>query len=425
MVARHEARTLLAPTTARPRSSRVLDAVSRSGVPEPIVAGVRLTVDPGRGRSYVPTRSVLVSTTVVVIVLVTTIVFGANLQALGEDPEQFGWRGNAVLWTDGGYGTFDPDATREWLAGRPEVEGWRLIGGDRTSIDGRLTPGLVYGPSEGVGSSFEPVLTDGRAPATVDEVAAGRGHPRGGRRAGRRRGHPGFRRDGTCGHRGRHRGVPRLRAGAGDSHRSRHGGVDAPGRRGLRLPRPLRGRLQRRAGRGRTRCRPGRPRRRPRRLTPGRRRRRRRCVPHHPTHRGPVGNRCRGLPDRPHRGPRPHRHALGDADPGCRGPPAPAADLGVYRCLGFTPRQLRASITAQGLLFALAAVAVGTPVGIALGRELWRRFADVLGTVPGSEVPWGAVALAGAGVVVTALLSAVPPAVAAGRRHDAELDNRD
>jgi len=101
------------------------------------------------------------------------------------------------------------------------------------------------------------------------------------------------------------------------------------------------------------------------------------------------------------------------------------ATLGIYRCLGFTPRQLRASITAQGLLFAFAAVVVGTPVGIALGRELWHRFAAVVGTVPGSEVPWGAVALAGAGVVVAALLSAIPPALAAGRRHDAERGNRD
>ena len=424
MVARHEARTLLAPTTARPRSSRVLDAVSRSGVPEPIVAGVRLTVDPGRGRSYVPTRSVLVSTTVVVIVLVTTIVFGANLQALGEDPEQFGWRGNAVLWTDGGYGTFDPDATREWLAGRPEVEGWRLIGGDRTSIDGRLTPGLVYGPSEGVGSSFEPVLTDGRAPATVDEVALGAATLEAA--------------DVRVG--------DEVTLGSGETERA----VTVVGTAVFPVFGPA---LAIRTG-----------------LDTG--------VWMHPDagafdFLGLYGGVFNGVLVEV--GPDADLAALDDAldasplvEDGADGDAFPTiqptevrsatdavgyraalivvlgiiamlsvlltlaavvrrrrADLGIYRCLGFTPGQLRASITAQGLLFALAAVAVGTPVGIALGRELWRRFADVLGTVPGSEVPWGAVALAGAGVVVTALLSAVPPAVAAGRRHDAELDNRD
>lgn len=424
MVARHEARTLLTPSAARPQTSRALRAVTRAGVPEPVVAGVRLTVDPGRGRSYVPTRSVLVSTTVVVIVLITTIVFGANLQSLGEDPEQFGWRGNAALWNDGGYGSFDPDTTREWLAGRSEVEGWRLIGGDRTSIDGRLTPGLVYGPSEGVGASFEPVLTDGRAPATVDEVVLGAATLEAA--------------DAQLG--------DEVILGSGEAAHP----VTVVGTAVFPVFGPA---LAIRTG-----------------LDTG--------VWMHPDagafdFLGLYGGVFNGvllevapdadlaaLDDALDASPLVEDGSDGDAFPTIQPTEVRSAtdavgyrtalivvlgltamlsvmltlaavvrrrraDLGVYRCLGFTPRQLRASITAQGLLFALAAVAVGTPVGIALGRELWRRFADVLGTVPGSEVPWGAVALAGAGVVVTALLSAVPPAVAAGRRHDAELDNRD
>lgn len=424
MVARHEAQTLLAPAPSRPRPSRALQAVTRSGAPEPIVAAVRLTVDPGRGRSYVPTRSVLVSTTVVVIVLVTTIVFGANLQALGEDPEQFGWRGDAVLMTDGGYGTFDPDATREWLTGRPEVEGWRLVGGDRTSIDGRLTPGLAYGPSAGVGSSFEPVLTDGRAPATVDEVVLGAATLEAA--------------DVRVG--------DEVALGSGETERA----VTVVGTAVFPVFGPA---LAIRTG-----------------LDTG--------VWMHPDagafdFLGLYGGVFNGL--LVDVGPDADLGALDDAldtsplvEDGADGDAFPTiqptevrsatdavgyrtalilvlgstaalsvmltlaavvrrrrADLGIYRCLGFTPRQLRASITAQGLLFALAALAVGTPVGIVLGRELWRRFAEVLGTVPGSEVPGRAIALAGAGVVITALLSAVPPAVAAGRRHDAELDHRD
>ena len=423
MVARHEARTLLAPATSRPRPSRTLAAVARSGVPEPVVAGIRLTLDPGRGRSYVPTRSVLVSTIVVVIVLVTTIVFGANLQALGQDPEQFGWRGNAVLWTDGGYGAFEPDATQAWLAERPDVEGWRLVGGDRTSIDGRLTPGLVYGPSGGTGASFEPVLTDGRAPATVDEVVLGAATLEAA--------------DAEVG--------DELTLGSGEAEQR----VTVVGTAVFPVFGPA---LAIRTG-----------------LDTG--------VWMHPDagvfdFLGLYGGVFNGVlleveegtdldafDDALDESALVGDGADGDAFPAIQPTEVRSAtdavgyrtaivvalgatamlsvlltlaavvrrrrtDLGIYRCLGFTPRQLRASISAQGLVFAIAALAIGTPLGIALGRELWRRFADVLGTVPGSAVPWGTVALAAVGVVIAALLSAVPPALAAGRRHDAERDSR-
>lgn len=423
VAAHRQARSLLAPALSRTARARTLRAFARSGAPEPLVAGVRLTLDPGRGRSYVPTRSVLVSTTIVVIALVTTVIFGANLQALGQDPERFGWRGDALMMTDGGYGSFAPDATRGWLAGRPEVTGWRLIGGDRTVVNGRLTPGLVYGPADGTGTTLEPVLTDGRAPATADEAVLGAATLEAA--------------DAGIG--------DEIVLGSDEAERT----ATVVGTAVFPIFGPV---LAVRTG-----------------LDTG--------VWMHPDagvfdFLGLYGGAFNGvlldvepgtdlvaLDDALDESPLMENGADGDVFAAI----APTevrsatdavgyrsavilvlglaailsvsltlatvvrrrrAELGIYRGLGFTPRQLRATITAQGLLFALGALAIGTPVGVALGRELWRRFADVLGAVPATEIPWGPVGLIGLGVIVASLLSALPPAVAAGRRHDAERDRR-
>ena len=422
-VAYRDARALLTPTSSRARRSRVLQAATRSGAPEPLVAGVRLTVEPGGGRSYVPTRSVLVSTTIVVIALVTTVVFGANLQALGQDPERYGWRGDGLLMTDGGYGSFEPDAARAWLGGRPEIAGWRLIGGDRTSVNGRLTPGLVYGPSDGSGTAMEPVLTDGRAPVTADEAVLGSASLAA---AEARIG-------------------DEVVLGSGEAERR----VTVVGTAVFPVFGPV---LAVRTG-----------------LDTG--------VWMHPDagvfdFLGLYGGDFNGvlidiepgadldvLADAFNQSPLVENGAAGDVFSviaptevrsatdavGYRSAVIAAlglaailsvlltlatvvrrrrTELGLYRSLGFTPRQLRATITAQGLLFALGAIAVGAPVGTVLGRELWRRFAAVLGAVPESQIPWGSIGLIALGVIAASLLSALPPAVAAGRRHDAERDNR-
>src|SRR4029450_438351 len=121
------------------RRSRLVSAVARSGAPSPAVASLRLTVGPGHGRAFVPPRSVLVSNAVVVVALVTTIVFAQNVDALGADPERYGFTGDGLIAADGGYGQFEPETVADWLATRTEVDGWRLGAADRTVVAGRAT----------------------------------------------------------------------------------------------------------------------------------------------------------------------------------------------------------------------------------------------------------------------------------------------
>ncbi|HVF31951.1 MAG TPA: ABC transporter permease, partial [Acidimicrobiales bacterium] len=74
-------------------------------------------------------------------------------------------------------------------------------------------------------------------------------------------------------------------------------------------------------------------------------------------------------------------------------------EYAVLKAIGFTGRQVRATVLWQsGAIFGLA-MAFALPVGVGVGRWLWRAFADGLGIVTDPTVP---VLLLGAFVLVTA-----------------------
>ena len=93
-------------------------------------------------------------------------------------------------------------------------------------------------------------------------------------------------------------------------------------------------------------------------------------------------------------------------------------DLAVLRALGCRPRQVGDVICWQGGVFALCSVAVGVPLGLIVGRVVWRSVAintDVLAVV---DVPWPViVGIAVAAIAGAAAVLAIGPAAAATRRR--------
>ena len=89
-------------------------------------------------------------------------------------------------------------------------------------------------------------------------------------------------------------------------------------------------------------------------------------------------------------------------------------DLALLKTLGFTARQLAATIAWQASVVAAIAAIVGLPVGIAAGRQLWTLFANSIDAVPQPTVP-ASLFLVAAGVVILANLVAVIPARIAAR----------
>ena len=62
-------------------------------------------------------------------------------------------------------------------------------------------------------------------------------------------------------------------------------------------------------------------------------------------------------------------------------------DLALLKTLGFTARQLAATIAWQASVIAAIAAIIGVPVGIAAGRQLWIFFARNINAVPQPTVP--------------------------------------
>lgn len=88
-------------------------------------------------------------------------------------------------------------------------------------------------------------------------------------------------------------------------------------------------------------------------------------------------------------------------------------DLSVVRALGVTPRLLRRTGRWAGTWFAAAALVVAVPVGVVLGRVVWRGYAQDLGVVPD---PVTTIWEIGVLVLGTLLLAALVGTLAAARQ---------
>jgi ABC-type lipoprotein release transport system permease subunit len=88
--------------------------------------------------------------------------------------------------------------------------------------------------------------------------------------------------------------------------------------------------------------------------------------------------------------------------------------MAMLRTLGFTGRQLGASVAWQSSVAVVIGLAVGVPLGIVAGRFLWDLFASKIYAVPSSTVPALAiVAIALGALVLGNLVAALPGRLAA------------
>src|SRR5207248_9042324 len=90
--ARGDAGGVLEPSRSRP--SAVAGAFARTGLDPTAVAGVRMALEPGRGRTATPVRSALVGAAISIAALVGSMTFGASLRHLVDTPrlDGVGWQ---------------------------------------------------------------------------------------------------------------------------------------------------------------------------------------------------------------------------------------------------------------------------------------------------------------------------------------------
>jgi ABC-type lipoprotein release transport system permease subunit len=96
-------------------------------------------------------------------------------------------------------------------------------------------------------------------------------------------------------------------------------------------------------------------------------------------------------------------------------------ETGLLKALGFVRRQVTAAVCWQATTVALAGIVVGAPIGIVVGRVLWRVFATNFGVVPVPVAEPLLLAALVAGVLAAANLLAIVPALLAARYHPGQL----
>lgn len=94
-------------------------------------------------------------------------------------------------------------------------------------------------------------------------------------------------------------------------------------------------------------------------------------------------------------------------------------DLAVLKTLGLTRAQLLRVVSWQASALAAAALVVGLPLGILVGRWSWNLFAGSAGVAPDADVPVLLVLVAIPAVLVLANLIAAGPGWAAARLRPA------
>ncbi len=96
-------------------------------------------------------------------------------------------------------------------------------------------------------------------------------------------------------------------------------------------------------------------------------------------------------------------------------------EMGLLKALGFVSRQVGATVYWQATAVTLVGLVVGVPMGVVLGRVIWRDFALNIGVVPEPVVEVGLIAGITAAVLAGAFVLAIGPALAAARARPARL----
>jgi hypothetical protein len=143
------------------RRSRTAEWVARAGAPVTAVTGVRLALDPGRGRTAVPVRSALAGLVVAVAAVAAAVTFGTNLLRLVDTPRLYGQDWNVAL--DLQFSTITPEQFDGMAARVPGVTGWTF------GFHGTLGIGLAAGH----GPLVTPTLLAGHPPRSSQQIVLG------------------------------------------------------------------------------------------------------------------------------------------------------------------------------------------------------------------------------------------------------------
>jgi hypothetical protein len=153
-------------TSGAPAVSRAVDVAATAGLPAPVVVGARFALEQGQGRTSVAARSVLAGGILSVTLVVATLTFASGLRTLVNRPALYGWDWGYTLI---GNSNVPPDALSA-LQRDPSVQAWAGYIAVTTTVDGRSVPVLIATNS----LSVTPPLVAGHQISSTGQILLGR-----------------------------------------------------------------------------------------------------------------------------------------------------------------------------------------------------------------------------------------------------------
>jgi hypothetical protein len=156
------------PSDSGDRPSRAVELAAGAGASPAFVVGMRMALQPGRGRTAAPVRSVMVSIALAVALVVATAAFAADLQRLVSSPTAYGQAWDAAVGTS--FGRI-PDGALRLFADTPYVDAVSGVAVGDVEVGGKDVP--TWGLDLVEGTVF-PTLERGRLPQSESEIVLGR-----------------------------------------------------------------------------------------------------------------------------------------------------------------------------------------------------------------------------------------------------------
>ena len=148
-----------------PLGSTMARLAAEAGLPVTAVLGVRFALGSGRRNEAVPARSALLGAVLAVVIVVATLTFGSSLSTLVSHPALFGWNWDYALASSG---SVPPQSTR-LLSDDPYVAAWSGVTLANAQIDGLTVPILLAGNHAAVG----PPLLSGHEVDADNQIVLG------------------------------------------------------------------------------------------------------------------------------------------------------------------------------------------------------------------------------------------------------------
>jgi hypothetical protein len=152
------------------RGSVIARTAAARGMSAPAVTGIRFALEPGADRNAVPVRSAILGTALAIIVVTSTLTFGASLNHLVSHPSLYGWNWTYELSAGQGNGDIPQQQVTQLLDHDHDVAAWSGVYFAALQLDGTPVPVIGASPKAAVA----PPILSGHGFDGPDQVVLGK-----------------------------------------------------------------------------------------------------------------------------------------------------------------------------------------------------------------------------------------------------------